>query len=212
MIIMRHNHGMDKGWHQLPHPILMGGGGGATSQNRYNALVGKKRPGSRELAQNTVRKIMHQGGAEPDASGCYSTEQICACLFGDLRAERLRKERELVRKYRIENETAEANLLDRAALMQGLAGIADAMVCRIMSSALDKHVVFQQGDCNFTSHVDRIHYADSKVYVSLTKEAILQAPEFHVPTLGATKPDTQNLAGQAKWKERIIRVAVHAVG
>jgi hypothetical protein len=47
------------------------------------------------------------------------------------------------------------------------------------------------------SRVDRIHYADSKVYVSLTKEAILQAPEFHVPTLGATKPDTQNLAGQA---------------
>jgi hypothetical protein len=28
------------------------------------------------------------------------------------------------------------------------------------------------------SHVDRIHYADSKVFVNLTKEAILQAPEF----------------------------------
>jgi hypothetical protein len=47
------------------------------------------------------------------------------------------------------------------------------------------------------SHVDRIHYADSKVYVNLTKEAILQAPEFHVPTLGATNPDAPNLAGQA---------------
>jgi len=46
------------------------------------------------------------------------------------------------------------------------------------------------------SHVDRIHYADSAVYVNLTKEAILQAPEFQVATLGATNPDRQNLAGQ----------------
>ena len=47
------------------------------------------------------------------------------------------------------------------------------------------------------SHVDRINYEDSKVFVNLTKEAILQAPEFHLPTLGTTNPDTQNLAGQA---------------
>src|SRR5271169_3596363 len=47
------------------------------------------------------------------------------------------------------------------------------------------------------SHVDRINYEDSKVFVNLTKEAILQAPEFRVPTLGATNPDAQNLADQA---------------
>jgi hypothetical protein len=35
------------------------------------------------------------------------------------------------------------------------------------------------------SHIDRISYEDSKVFVSLTKEAILQAPEFHLPALGA---------------------------
>jgi uncharacterized protein YrrD len=29
-------------------------------------------------------------------------------------------------------------------------------------------------------HVDRINHEDSKVYVNLTKEAILQAPEFHI--------------------------------
>jgi hypothetical protein len=29
------------------------------------------------------------------------------------------------------------------------------------------------------SHIDRINYEDSKVFVNLTKEAILQAPEFH---------------------------------
>ena len=91
-----------------------------------------------KLAQNTVRKILHQGGAEPDGTGCYSTEQVTACLFGDLRAERLRKERELVRKYQLENETTEANLLDRAALMAGFAQVADAMVHRIMASELSR--------------------------------------------------------------------------
>jgi hypothetical protein len=46
------------------------------------------------------------------------------------------------------------------------------------------------------SQVDRIHYAESTVFVNLTKEAILQAPEFQLATLGATNPDRQNLAGQ----------------
>ena len=32
------------------------------------------------------------------------------------------------------------------------------------------------------SHIHRISYEDSMVFVNLTKEAILQAPEFHVPT------------------------------
>jgi uncharacterized protein YrrD len=34
------------------------------------------------------------------------------------------------------------------------------------------------------SHIDRISYEDSMVFVNLTKEAILEAPEFHVPTVG----------------------------
>jgi hypothetical protein len=83
-----------------------------------------------KLAQNTVRKILHQGGAEPDGNGCFSTEQVVSCLFGDLRAERLRKERELVKKYRRENSITEASVLNRVALSQGFAAIADAMVCR----------------------------------------------------------------------------------
>jgi len=43
------------------------------------------------------------------------------------------------------------------------------------------------------SKIDRISYEESKVFVNLTKEAILQAPEFHVPTLGANEPDVQQL-------------------
>jgi hypothetical protein len=89
-----------------------------------------------KLAQNTVRKILHQGGVEPDANGCYSTEQVTACLYGNLHAEKIRKERELVRKYQLENEITEASVLNRADLMKGLAGIADAMTSIISTSGL----------------------------------------------------------------------------
>jgi hypothetical protein len=87
-----------------------------------------------KLAQNTLRKYLHQGGAEPDAGGCYSTEQLCKAIFGDLRAERLRKERELTKKYQLENAITEGNLLDRQALARTFGLIADAMVTRINSA------------------------------------------------------------------------------
>jgi hypothetical protein len=91
-----------------------------------------------KLAQNTVRKILNQGGAEPDATGCYSTEAVVSCLFGNLHSEKIRKERELVRKYRIENETAEGNLLNRASIMQGFAALADTLVSAVKTSNLDR--------------------------------------------------------------------------
>jgi uncharacterized protein YrrD len=34
------------------------------------------------------------------------------------------------------------------------------------------------------SHIDRISYEESMVYVNLTREAILQEPEFHLSTIG----------------------------
>ena len=41
-------------------------------------------------------------------------------------------------------------------------------------------------------HIDRISYEESKVFVKVTKEAILKAPEYHVPALGAAYHDTRN--------------------
>ena len=41
-------------------------------------------------------------------------------------------------------------------------------------------------------HVDRISYEESKVFVNVTKETILEAPEYHVPPLGAAYHDTRN--------------------
>jgi hypothetical protein len=90
------------------------------------------------VAPVTLRKFLRQGSAEPDEAGCFSTGQICSCLYGDLKAERLRKERELTKRYRLENEITEANLLNRQALETGFAALADAIVSRIRTSNLDR--------------------------------------------------------------------------
>jgi hypothetical protein len=88
---------------------------------------------SREFtyAPSTIRKFLHQGGIEPDADGCYSTLQITACIFGDLKSERLRKERELTKKYQLQNQIVEGSVLDRAELARVFAVIADAISSRI---------------------------------------------------------------------------------
>jgi uncharacterized protein YrrD len=41
-------------------------------------------------------------------------------------------------------------------------------------------------------HIDRISYEEPKVLVNLTKEAILEAPQYHVTPLGEAYGDTRN--------------------
>jgi sporulation protein YlmC with PRC-barrel domain len=41
--------------------------------------------------------------------------------------------------------------------------------------------------------IDRISYEESKVFVKITKEAILETPEYHVSPLDAAYQDTRNL-------------------
>ena len=40
-------------------------------------------------------------------------------------------------------------------------------------------------------HIDRISYKESKVFVNVTKEAILEAPQYHVSPLGEEYGDSQ---------------------
>jgi hypothetical protein len=89
-----------------------------------------------KLAPNSLRKYLHQSGTEPDEGGCYTTLQITNAIYGDLRAERLRKERQLTKKYTLENAITEGSVLDRAALAHTFGLIADAMVSRI-NAAVD---------------------------------------------------------------------------
>jgi len=41
-------------------------------------------------------------------------------------------------------------------------------------------------------HIDRISYEESKVFVNVSKEAILVPPQYHVSPLGETYGDTRN--------------------
>ena len=88
------------------------------------------------MTSNTLRKALNKNSAIPDADGCFSTKQITDAVFGGLSEEKLLTQRELTRKYSLENQIVEASVLNRAELMKGFAGIADAMVSRIMASEL----------------------------------------------------------------------------
>jgi hypothetical protein len=41
-------------------------------------------------------------------------------------------------------------------------------------------------------HIDRISYEESKVFANVTKDAILEAPQYHVSPLGEAYGDTRN--------------------
>jgi hypothetical protein len=88
------------------------------------------------MTSNTLRKALKKNSAQADAGGLFSTKQICDAVFGGLAEERLLTQRQLTRKYQLENAITEASVLNRAALAQGFAAIADAMVHRVMASEL----------------------------------------------------------------------------
>ena len=87
----------------------------------------------------TVRKMLNQSSIEPGKDGCYTTQQICQALFGDLRSERLRTQRQITKRYSLDNQIVEASVVNKTAPMKVLAQIADSMVHRITASSLDRH-------------------------------------------------------------------------
>jgi hypothetical protein len=89
--------------------------------------------GEFKTSSGTLRKNLRMAGIEPDVTGCYSTPQIVAALYSDLHMERVQKERELVRRYRLENEYNEGRLLNRDTLMAGFAQLAEVLQSVVMS-------------------------------------------------------------------------------
>jgi hypothetical protein len=87
---------------------------------------------------DTLKKALNQVSAEPDADGLYTTGQLIQARYGELYQEKLRVHRETADRIALENAITRGETLSRAALMQGLAGVADAMVFRIMSSELSR--------------------------------------------------------------------------
>lgn len=72
------------------------------------------------------------------ADGCYSTAEICRAVFGGLNEERLLTQRELTRKYQLDNAIVEASVLNRAELAKGFSAVADALNSIIATSDLTR--------------------------------------------------------------------------
>ena len=90
------------------------------------------------MSSATLRKALAKESIVCGSDGCFSTSEICRAVFGSLSEEKLLTQRELTRKYSLENEIVEGNLLDRSALARVFATIADAISARIMSSELSR--------------------------------------------------------------------------
>ena len=90
------------------------------------------------LTSQTLRRSLAKTSATPDADGLFTTKQIVAAVYGAFDQEKLATQKQLTRKYEIANAIAEASVLDRSELAKVLAGIADAMVHRIMASELSR--------------------------------------------------------------------------
>ena len=86
----------------------------------------------------TQRKLLAKNSAVPDADGLFTTKQITDAVFGGLNEEKLATQRQLTRRYELDNQVVEASVLNRAELEKVLAQVADAIQSRIMSSELSR--------------------------------------------------------------------------
>jgi hypothetical protein len=68
----------------------------------------------------------------------YTTRQLIAAIFGAIDLEKLRTQEQITKKYQLDNEIVEASVVNKAALMKGLAAVADAMQSRIRASELSR--------------------------------------------------------------------------
>ena len=63
-------------------------------------------------ARETLRTALRQAGQSSGDDECYSTRQICAALFGDLKAERTGLTRAQRESKELENKKASGQLID----------------------------------------------------------------------------------------------------
>jgi len=84
---------------------------------------------SRALAQNST---------VPGKDGCYTTAQICEALFGVMHQEKLATQKEIRKRYTLENQITEASVLNREALAASFAELADALQQAVINSGLPR--------------------------------------------------------------------------
>jgi hypothetical protein len=85
-----------------------------------------------------LRGVLAKHNAVAGEDGCFSTQQIVDALYGALHLEKIRTQRAMTERITLENQITRAEVLNRADLAQGLAGIADAMCSIISTSGLSR--------------------------------------------------------------------------
>jgi hypothetical protein len=79
-----------------------------------------------------LSRALAQISAVPGEDGCYTTAQICEALFGVMHQEKIATQKEIRKRYTLENQITTASVLNRAELERVFAAIADAFVSRVM--------------------------------------------------------------------------------
>jgi hypothetical protein len=90
------------------------------------------------LSEMSLRKALAQNSTRGDEAGLYSTKEIREAVYGDLHSEKILTQRQLTRRYELNNRIVEGAYVDRVELMRLFASVADAMVSRVRASNLDR--------------------------------------------------------------------------
>jgi len=84
--------------------------------------------------QDTLKKSLSQASVSCGPDGCYSTAEICQGLFGLMHQEKIATQKEIRKRYTLENQITTASVLNRAELSKGFGALADAISGRVMAS------------------------------------------------------------------------------
>jgi hypothetical protein len=87
---------------------------------------------------NTIRKSLGSVHIACGADRCFTTQQICEALYGDMHKEKLRTQRQITERYSLENAITQGQVVPRSELMKVMTMIADAITSRIASSKLSR--------------------------------------------------------------------------
>src|SRR6516164_5353802 len=90
------------------------------------------------MTSNTLRKALAKESIVCGPDNCFSTAEICRAVFGGLSEEKLATQRQLTRKYFLENQITEASYVSKAEILAGLGQMAAAMVSIIQTSGLPR--------------------------------------------------------------------------
>jgi hypothetical protein len=90
------------------------------------------------MSPNTLQKVLNQASVTPGEDGCFSTAQLLSGVYGRMYEEKLKVQRQLARRYELANKITEGKLVDKDAILQGFASLAEAITCRIRDSKLDR--------------------------------------------------------------------------